>query len=157
MSFVGTTAPGFRLANEDNQWMTLGEFLEKGPLMLVFYPGDFTPVCTKQLCAYQKSFEQFMELGLQIAGISKNSPSEHKKFKDQYSFRFPLLSDPNKSMTRAWGVTSLFMLGGTSRAVFIVNTKGVVVYRYVEPTVITHRSSEELLQIIRKLKAQHSI
>src|SRR5690348_9026815 len=91
-AFVGSAAPEFTLQNEGGTPTDLKEVLAKGPALVVFYPGDFTPVCTKQLCSYQDSIESFKRFGVQLVGISKNSPQEHRKFKEHYKFEFPLLS-----------------------------------------------------------------
>ncbi len=152
MAFVGTQAPNFKLQNENSEWISLSDFLGKNPVLLVFYPGDFTPVCTKQLCSYQDNYNEFQKHQLQVLGISANSPAEHGKFKAQYGFCFPLLSDTNKETAKNYGITSLFLLGGLSRAVFILSKSGKVLYRYVEPTPLTRRKPKELLQIIESLK-----
>ena len=125
--------------------------------MLVFYPGDFTMVCTKQLCAYQDSMSQFEKYGIKIVGISRNPPKEHLKFKAKFQFSFSLLSDPNREITKTYGVVSLIMLGGTSRAVFIVSKQGTILYRYIEPTTLTHRKPQELVDALTVLKESNKL
>jgi peroxiredoxin Q/BCP len=117
-----------------------------------FYPGDFQPVCTKQLCSYRDNVTSFIDFGVQIVGISKNSPEDHASFAEQYGFTFPLLSDPGHKTAKAYGCTSLLMLGGISRAVFIVGRDREVLYRYVEATVFTRRTAGELIEILAELK-----
>ena len=150
-TWVGRLAPDFKLQNQDGIWITLDDLLQPGPLMLAFYPGDFTPVCTRQLCSYQEAFEQFVKYGIQVVGISPNAPESHIEFIEKYHFTFPLLSDPGKETIRLYGVTSLFMLGGMSRAVFILGKDKKVRYRYVEPTPLTRRKPDELLRILDDL------
>lgn len=150
-------APEFRLQNQDEKWITLSGLLAQGPVMIVFYPGDFTHVCTQQLCAYQQSYGRFVDYGIRIVGISPNSPVEHRKFTQSYNFSFDLLSDPGKEVTKAYGVISLFLLGGTSRAVVVVGKDASFQYRYVEPTRITHRKPDELLEIIDGLRKSGKI
>lgn len=145
-------APDFHLKDETGQTVTLVSLTSRGPAMLVFYPGDFTPICTRQLCAYQENYEKFAEYGIQLAGISFNDERSHREFKDRYAFGFPLLSDPGKAVFRAYGVTSLFMLGGASRAVIIVSKAGEILYRYVEPTILTRRKPGELLDALEDLR-----
>jgi peroxiredoxin Q/BCP len=114
-------------------------------------------VCTKQLCDYRDHLEQFVQLGVQIVGISKNSTSEHIKFARAHKFPFLLLSDSGQSVAKMYGCTSLLMMGTVSRAVFIVNTQGIILYRYVEPIALTRRTADELLDVISDLKGNQLI
>lgn len=149
---VGKLAPNFELADAEGQTVSLATECKKGPVLVAFYPGDFTLVCTKQLCNYRDNFDKFKDFGVQVLGVSGNPPREHKKFGDKYAFPFPLLTDPEREVARRFGCTSLWMMGKVSRAVFILNKDRVILYRYVEPTTITHRSSQELLGILGDLK-----
>lgn len=153
-ALIGTLAPDFKLQNENEEWMTRKELNSRGPLMIVFYPGDFHTVCTKQLCAYQEAHDRFVDYGIQVVGISPNAPEEHQRFKSRYLFAFHLLSDPKKEVFKLYGVTSFFMLGGISRAVLIVAKNGTVLYRFVEPTVLSRRDPEELLIALDQLRSK---
>ena len=148
----GSIAPQFFLPDHEGKWMTLEDFTKDGPVMLVFYPGDFTMVCTKQLCSYEDTLEEFKKYGVQVVGISANYPEEHTRFRTEYKFSFPLLTDVNRAVTKSYGVTSLFMMGGTSRAVFLIAKDSKILYRYVEPTTITFRRPTELLEKLRVLR-----
>lgn len=152
--FQGSEAPNFKLQDENGQWVTLESIASRGPLLLVFYPGDFRMICTRQLCAYQDSMSQFQRYGMQVVAISANKPAEHKRFRDEYSFDFPLLSDPSREVCKAYGVVSLFLLSGISRAVFMLDRHRRVIYRYIEPTPLTKRDPGELLTIMEGLKAK---
>lgn len=150
---VGKIAPDFTLRDQNHQAVQLYKVLENGPTLLAFYPGDFTPICTKQLCNYSDNIATFKHFGMQILGISANTPDSHAKFVKKYNFPFPLLADPNKVITKTYGCQSLFMLGKTSRAVFIVSPKRLILYRYVEPTVLTHKNAGELALILQDMKS----
>lgn len=154
---IGKLAPNFELADAEGQTVSLSKWCEKGPVLLAFYPGDFSLVCTKQLCNYRDNFEKFKDFGVQVIGISANPPREHKKFEEKYAFPFPLLTDPERQVAQRFGCTSVWMMGKVSRAVFILNKNRVILYRYVEPTTITHRSSQELLGILGDLKKANLI
>jgi len=153
---VGKKAPDFELWSHLSRPVRLYEALKAGPTLLVFYPGDFTPVCTKQLCNYRDNLAEFAKFGLQILGVSKNSVAQHVEFAEKYGFPFPLLSDPGSQVARAFGCTTFLMLGRPSRAVFILNRQGMVLYRYVEPTSLTRRGAEELVKVCGDLK-QHGL
>jgi peroxiredoxin Q/BCP len=150
-TLIGSYAPVFTLPDDKNVQRSLQDLLAQGALMLVFYPNDFTLVCTKQLCSYQNVFDQFASLGIQIVGVSHNSIKSHVEFRERYKFNFPLLSDPDKKVFKEYGVTSLFMFGGTSRAVFIISKRGTILYRHVEATILTHRKVPELLEVLTVL------
>ncbi len=149
---MGKLAPDFSLADAEGASHTLSEYCKKGPVVVAFYPGDFTLVCTKQLCSYRDNLEGFGKYGVQILGISANPPEQHKKFASKYAFPFPLLTDPGREVAKQFGCTSAWMLNRVSRAVFILNQKRMILYRYVEPTILTHRSADELIGILGDLK-----
>lgn len=149
---IGKKAPDFSLPDHEGNLIVLSELVAVSPVLLVFYPGDFTPVCTKQLCNYRDSIADFKALEIQVIGISSNDASSHTEFIKQYEIPFPLVSDADKKVTKLYGCQSLFMLGGASRAVMIINKKQIVLYRYVERTIITRRKSDELLGIVKDLK-----
>ncbi|HTL12514.1 MAG TPA: peroxiredoxin [Bdellovibrionota bacterium] len=151
---VGKQAPDFRLQDQDGNWVRLSDLTSQGPVMLAFYPGDFTPVCTKQLCGYQDSLARFRAYGLNIVGISPDSAEKHRKFIAEYGFEFPLLTDGDKQVFKEYGVISRLLLGIRSRAIFIVKKGGEVVYEKVEATSLTHRDSEELLETVKALKGK---
>ncbi len=150
---IGKRAPDFTLHDQNDKVVSASTLWAKGPLMLVFYPGDFSPVCTKQLCAYNDQFGEFAKFGLTILGISDNSVAAHKTFVDKYKFTFSLLSDPNKRVAKMFDTSSLLMFGAVSRAVFVISRGGIVLYRYVEPTILTHRKPAELLSLVNDLAA----
>lgn len=149
---VGKKAPDFELSDHKGGKVRLYDSLKVSPVLLVFYPGDFKPVCTRQLCNYRDNMAHFAEFGVQLFGISENPTDRHGEFAQKFDFPFLLLTDPGYQVAKAFGCTTLLMLGRPSRAVFIINTKGIILYRYVEPTTITRRSAEELIKILGDLK-----
>ncbi len=154
---VGNIAPDFKLQNERGNWVHIDDICQKSPAMLAFYPKDFSPVCTKQLCNYQEAYDRFLEYKVAIFGISPNLPEKHLQFKNQYHFAFDLLTDPKHETAKTYGLTSLFMLGGVSRAVLVLGKGRQVLYRYVEPTTLTHRKPDELLKALDELKKRGTL
>ena len=147
-----TPAPDFSLQDHEGKIVKLADLIKEGPVVLAFYPGDFTPVCTKQLCNYRDNIEDFKKLPVSVCGISADPPESHRDFIEKNGFPFPLLSDPGKRVAKAYGCTSMMMFGGVSRAIYIVNKKGLVLYRYIEPTILTSRKAHELIAILGDLK-----
>jgi len=157
MSYLNKLAEDFTLPDAQNKPHNLYKTLEKGPVMLVFYPGDFTPVCTKQLCDYQEHWNEFLSAGVQVFGISKDSPEKHADFSAKYGFKFPLLSDPKNEVAKNLGCTSGWMLGMVSRAIVIINRNKKIVYHHVEPVAITRRRSGEIFDSLKTLRAENQI
>ncbi len=149
---IGKVAPDFELKDQKGTAVGLYDVLTNGPVLLAFYPGDFTPVCTRQLCNYSDNIATFRNFGVQVLGVSDNSAESHAEFSDKFNFPFPLLADPGKVVTNLYGCRSFFMAGRTTRAVFIISPKKVILYRYIEPTIMTHRNSGELAKILSEMK-----
>lgn len=149
---IGKRAPNFTLEDQSGEKISLYKILNNGPVMLVFYPGDFTLVCTKQLCNYRDAWPDFEKFGIQLYGISTNSTEEHLKFATKYEFPFKLLSDFDRTVALQYEVSSFIMFGRSSRAILILNSRGIILYRYVEPTALTRRKADELLLILQDLR-----
>lgn len=118
-------------------------------LLLVFYPGDGTPVCTRQLCDYRDGIEQFSDLDVEVVGISSDDADSHKRFRDKHDLPFTLLSDPDLSVAEKYGCKGLL---GMKRGVFLVGEDGIVRYAHVESVSVFRRRREELIEVIRQLE-----
>jgi peroxiredoxin Q/BCP len=117
-------------------------------LLLVFYPGDNTPVCTRQLCEYRDGIESFAGLGVSVVGISSNDLESHRRFKNKYDLPFVLLSDPDLEIARLYGCKGVF---GMKRAVFLVDGQGIIRYAHIEALALFRRRLAELLETIKTL------
>ena len=117
--------------------------------MLVFYPGDDTPVCTRQLNSYNEGIEQFDELDAQVVAISAQDVASHDSFSDKHGFRFPLLADVDKEVAGAYG--TLGPLGFPRRSVFIIDADGIVRYAHRAIAGLTFRPVKELVAELQKL------
>jgi peroxiredoxin Q/BCP len=117
--------------------------------VLVFYPGDDTSVCTKQLTTYSQGLEQFDGLDAQVLGISAQDVSSHEQFATKHGFRFPLLADTDKSVAAAYG--TLGPIGFPRRSVFIVDREGVIRYAHRAIAGLTYRPVGELVGALRQL------
>jgi peroxiredoxin len=132
---VGAKAPDFTLRNQDMQDVTLSAGFGKQNTVLAFFPAAFTSVCTKELCTFRDQLAQLNRANAQVYGISVDTPFTLKVFSQQNGLSFPLLSDFNKDVIKAYGVylDDLAGLKGVSkRAVFLIDTRGVV--RHAEVT-----------------------
>ncbi len=117
---VGTRAPEFTLPDQDARDTSLSTLLNRGALILYFYPADFTPGCTRQACMIRDLHEELMRAGLTIAGVSPQPSAQHLAFRERYKLPFTLLSDPQKSVIRMYAVDG--PLGfGVRRATYLID------------------------------------
>ena len=129
----GTTAPDFDLASTPDQKVSLEDFRGQ-PVILAFYPEDWSPVCSDQLGLYQMLLPEFQKFGAELMGISVDSAWSHLAFAKDRNLHFPLLSDfePKGEVARAYQVYR--STDGTSeRALFVIDAEGVIAWSYVSP------------------------
>lgn len=143
----GQQVPDIELLADDGSPFRLNS-LRGERVLIVFYPGDNTPVCTAQLCDYRDGMAQFAELKVKVIGISKDDVPSHARFKKKYNLPFPLLSDVDGSVAIAYGVRGLY---GNRRAVFLIDEEGRLRYAKVETISLFRRRRSQLLQIIKTL------
>lgn len=140
----GQIAPDFSLVADDGSAWTLSANRDRR-ILLVFYPGDGTPVCTAQLCDYRDGVEAFAGLGVDVVGISTDSSESHRRFKARHGLPFTLLTDRGGEVAGRYGAYGLM---GMKRAVFLVERDGRIGYARVESVALFRRTREELLDAI---------
>ena len=145
---VGDAAPDFTLPATGDRNVSLSDFRGQ-PVVLVFYPGDDTPVCTKQLNSYNDELEKFTDLNAQVLGISAQDVSSHTAFSGKHGFAFPLLADTDKTVAGLYG--TLGPIGFPRRSVFIIDADGVVRYAHRAIAGLTYRPVKELVAELDKL------
>lgn len=122
---VGQKAPDFTLPDSKGSPVTLSSFQGKKNVMLIFYPGDETPGCTKQLCAIRDDFAQFERAGVAVFGVNPQSAESHRKFIANQKYAFELLVDADKAVCAAYGTKGLLM---TTRTVYGIDKTGTIVF-----------------------------
>lgn len=148
---VGSTAPDFDLPGTGDRSYSLSSFRGQ-PVVLVFYPGDNTPVCTTQLNEYSNEIDQFEGLGAQVLAISPQSVESHEQFScKQGGFKFPLLADESKSVGDLYGVVG--PLGFYRRSVFVIDGSGVLRYGHRSAHGLTFKKTDELVRAIKDAAA----
>ena len=143
---IGDVAPDFTLPGTGGRDYTLSSYRGR-PVVLVFYPGDNTAVCTTQLKSYTADFDEFEGVDAQILALSPQDVQSHEGFSSKHGFRFPLLADVDKKVGEAYGV--LGPIGFYRRSVFVVDGDGVVRYAHRAIAGLTYKSSGELVAAIR--------
>jgi peroxiredoxin Q/BCP len=149
---VGQPAPTFTLDGTDNtdagrRSYSLDEYRGQ-VVVLVFYPGDSTPVCTRQLNQYTDDIDQFRDVGAQVLALSPQSVTSHEDFScKQGGFAFPLLADTDKAVGEAYGI--LGPLGFYRRSVFVIDADGIVRWAHKAVAGITFRPTSELVAAVQ--------
>jgi peroxiredoxin Q/BCP len=126
----GDTAPDFRLEDETGSPVSLSDFTGQ-KVILYFYPEAMTPGCTTESCDFRDNINSLKSAGYQVVGISRDAPEKNRQFKEQESLNFPLLSDPDLTVHKAygtWGEKSLYgkTVTGVIRSTFVLNESGFV-------------------------------
>ncbi len=116
---TGAKAPEFVLNNHDGVETSLSDLLQNGPLILYFYPADFTPGCTKEACSIRDIHNDIQSVGLQVAGVSPQDEASHRRFREEHQLPFMLLSDPEKVAIKMYDVDGPFGVG-VRRATFLI-------------------------------------
>ncbi|MHA4896719.1 redoxin domain-containing protein [Pedobacter sp. PWIIR3] len=131
---VGDQAPDFKLFSSELKEVSLGDYRGK-KLVVQFFPMAFTGICTAQLCTMRDSFGYYTGMNAEVVGISVDSPFTLAKFKEEQSYQFPLLSDFNKEISKAYGAfyeDFVFNLKGVSkRAAFVIDEQGTIIHAEV--------------------------
>lgn len=146
---VGDKAPPFELEGTGGRSYRLADY--GSGVILAMYPGDFTPVCTKQFCSYRDDGDRIEALGVPMLGISPQSVESHESFAQQNGLRVPLLSDPQKRVIRAYG--ALGPGGFVRRAIFLVDGDGIVRYRHVALFGLRYQDVGDLERVVADLKS----
>jgi len=120
---TGEPAPPFELHDQHGNTVGLQSLLSKGPLVLYFYPADFTPVCTKQACMVRDEHSELVRAGVNVAAVSTGSVASHKRFSSAFSLPFPVLSDRSGAVAKAYGAKGLL---GTKRVTLLIDPDGTV-------------------------------
>ena len=144
---VGSVAPDFILHDtEGAEWQMSAQ--HGRVVVLLFYPGDETPVCTKQLCSVRDNWESYAETGAEVVGISTDTVESHRKFTDHHNLPLRLLADTEGKVHKAYAASSWFP-GRAARAVVVVDPKGIIRYRKVETVSLFRPRDTEIIEAIR--------
>ena len=145
---VGAPAPEFSLNDGDGAgWRLLDQ---RGKVVvLLFYPGDETPICTRQMCSVRDRWEDYVATGAEVVGISTDSVESHKKFAEHHQLPLRLLSDASGSVAKLYGANSLIP-GKVARSVFVIDANGILRYRDVRPLGLFRPKDDDVIKAIRE-------
>ncbi|HLL56525.1 MAG TPA: peroxiredoxin [Rubrobacteraceae bacterium] len=146
---VGNKAPEFELASDSwEEKVSLEGARQEGPVVLFFYPGDWSSVCTDQMGQLQKEIGRFQEKGASVLGISVDSPWSHKAWAEERGIDFPLLSDFQREVVEEYGVKH--EAGFPERAYFVIDKEGIVRAKKVEDSPGDQPEVEDVLEDLEK-------
>jgi peroxiredoxin Q/BCP len=146
---VGEEAPDFELPGTDGTFRLSEHRGER--VVLLFYPGDNTMVCTKQFCSYRDRAEDFASLNATVVGISSQDLASHEGFTSKYSLNVPLLADVDNAVAKAYSAFSPRL--GTKRAVIVIDEQGIVRHRHDHMLGLDYQSVDELKRALDTLPA----
>ncbi|KZC17717.1 peroxiredoxin [Rhodanobacter sp. FW510-R12] len=148
---AGDAAPAFRLQDQNGHWRTPADFHGHW-LVLYFYPKDFTPGCTTEVCTFRDDIAKLRKAGAEVVGVSLDDVKSHAEFAAKYHVPFPLLSDADRSVATAYGVLSSHLgMHYARRTTFLVDPQGKVAKVYVD--VDPEKNSAQVLGDLTGLKA----
>src|SRR5277367_6068771 len=150
----GQTAPSFTLKDSSGHEWTLHALRSAGPVVLFFYPRDDSPVCTREACAFRDAYQDFVDVGARVVGVSSDSEESHRAFAERRRLPFVLLSDPGGVTRKAYGVgRTLGLVDG--RVTFVIDADGIVRMAFsAQLQSVAHM--EQALEAVRRLKAAQS-
>ena len=143
---VGDEAPDFTLKDGDGKEWTLSDYKGK-KVALLFYPGDNTPVCTKQLCSVRDNWTKYEDTGAEVIGISTDSVESHGSFANKHDLPLRLLSDENAEVVKLYGVGS-WVQGKSARAEVVIDEDGRIKHHNVQSLGVFKASDEEVIKAI---------
>jgi len=147
MLAIGARAPEFTLPDADGQATSLSNLLRDGPLILYFYPADFTPGCTREACQIRDLHTDLEAAGIKVAGVSPQGSQSHRAFSEKYKLPFILLSDVDRFVIKMYGVQGPFGFG-VRRATFLIDQA-----RYIQDAILADFRIGEHEAFVRKAVA----
>ena len=128
---IGETAPDFDVNGQqagEPRRLRLADFRGQKNVVLYFYPRDFTPVCTQEACGFRDMYDELASHDTEVIGVSVDDDASHARFASKHRVEFTLIADPDKTLARKYGATSLIrdVLGGTSRVTYVIDKQGKI-------------------------------
>ncbi|MGH9901484.1 MAG: peroxiredoxin [Pyrinomonadaceae bacterium] len=152
---VGAPAPDFALRDSAGAEWRLSD--QRGrTVVLLFYPHDETPVCTKQMCSVRDRWADYRATGAEVVGVSTDSAESHRAFAEHHRLPLRLLADTGGEVARLYGASS-WLPGRAARAVVVIDAGGVVRYRKVQPVSLLRPKDDEIIAAIRKANAERGM
>ncbi len=144
---VGDKVPDFVAKKDNGEDFISNTLIGEIPVVIYFYPKNFTPGCVKEACNFRDSHSDFKEMGAEVIGISSDSTNSHQKFKKRYQLPFVFLSDTNRKLRKLFGVKSELLGLLPGRETYVVDKKGIIQLKFN-----SMNASKHLNEAIMKMK-----
>ena len=149
---IGTAAPDISLPDSDGKQWRLSD--QRGKVVvLLFYPGDETPICTRQMCSVRDRWEDYLATGAEVVGISTDSIESHRKFAEHHGLPLRLLSDTDGQASNVYGARSLIP-GKVARSVFVIDAQGILRYSDVRPLGLFRPKDDTTIEAIKAARGK---
>lgn len=148
---TGDVLPRFELSDQHNQNVDIGTYLGKSNIVIYFYPKDDTPGCTKEACFFRDNYEDFLEAGARVIGISADDPDSHFNFSKKHNLPFTLLSDQENRVRKLFGVPKSFLGLIPGRVTYVVDKKGVI-RGIFNSQMNAHKHVKEAMDILKQIQ-----
>jgi peroxiredoxin Q/BCP len=145
----GDSIPSFQLNDQNGNVFNSDEIIGKKPVVIYFYPKDFTPGCTKEACSFRDSYEEFKEIGAEVIGISSDSEKSHAKFSSKYNLPFILLSDANGRVRKKFEIKKNLLGLVPGRETFVIDAQGKLIFKFNSLDASKHM--KKALKAIKKM------
>ncbi|WP_019039553.1 peroxiredoxin [Psychroflexus tropicus] len=146
----GEKVPKFELKDQHGKLFESDSIIGEKPVVIYFYPKDFTPGCTKEACSFRDSYEDFQEAGAEVIGISNDSEASHAKFSKKFKLPFTLLSDEKGRVRKKFGIKKSLLGLVPGRETFVINADGEVIFKFNSLDASKHK--QKALKAIKKLQ-----
>jgi peroxiredoxin Q/BCP len=146
---VGDKIPNFRATDTNGNDFDSQSIVGHQPLVIYFYPKDNTPGCTAQACGFRDQYQDFKDLGAEVIGVSSDSVASHQEFTQHYKLPFLLLSDPNKTIKKLFGVHSKMLGLIPGRVTYVADKNGII--QLIFDGIIATRHMREALETVKRL------
>jgi thioredoxin-dependent peroxiredoxin len=146
---VGAKAPEILAVDQDGSQVNFADLYKKGITLVYFYPKADTPGCTAQACSLRDTYTELAQKGVQVIGVSTDTPEDQKKFKEKYHLPFTLIADHDLKVVKAFGVPTLPLKPLAARQAFLIKD-GVVVWRDLKAS--TKQQAQDVLKVLETLK-----
>ncbi|QTY27648.1 peroxiredoxin [Flavobacterium sp. CS20] len=148
---VNDKLKAFTAKDQNGDEFDISQYLGKKPLVIYFYPKNFTPGCTKEACSFRDSYQDFKDLGAEVIGISDDSESSHQRFAKKHDLPFTLLSDQDGKLRKQFGVKKSLLGLLPGRETFIFDDKGILIHRFNSMDAKPH--IRKALKVVKEIKS----
>ncbi|NGZ89594.1 peroxiredoxin [Psychroflexus maritimus] len=146
---IGDIVPNFKSKNQDGEEFNSAEIIGKKPVVIFFYPKDFTPGCTKEACNFRDAYKDFQDYGAEVIGISGDSEKSHQRFAKKHQLPYTLLSDSSGKIRKKFGVKKSLLGLVPGRETFVLDKNGMLQMRF--NNLDANRHMKKALQKIKEL------